>query len=134
MSVKTMAKIMNIPITTIYSKIKRMEKLGIIKGYKAVVDYKKIGINVCAYICISTISGYSKSGKNVPTSEDMVCNELKKIDEVEEIHIVTGPWDIIAKVRVRNVESIGELILNRIRPIEGVTNTITLVSVNDIRS
>jgi len=45
------------PITTVYAKIKRMERMGLIKGYKAVIDAEKLGIGTTAFILVSFTPG-----------------------------------------------------------------------------
>jgi DNA-binding Lrp family transcriptional regulator len=40
---------------------------------------------------------------------------------------VTGPYDVVAAVRVRNNEALGELVVNKIQTVEGVKNPLTLV-------
>ena len=131
--VREISKKIGIPITTIYSKIKRMENLGVIKGYKAIVEGKKIGINVSAFICISTSSEGVKDGGKKPL-EEKVAEELSGIKEVEEIFIVTGPWDIIVKVKAEDVQSVGNMILRKIRRIKGIKDTLTLVSIKDVKT
>lgn len=132
MPVKNISKKIGSPITTVYSKIKKMEKTGVIKGYKAIVDDKKLGRGVTAFICISCVPGNvnntsSKSGR----SEENISKKLSEIPEIEDVYVVTGPWDIILKLKAESVEEIGDISLKRIRTIEGVMNTLTLVSIGD---
>ena len=53
LSSREIAKEINSPITTVFTKIKRMEKLGFIKGYKAVLDAKALGQGATAFILAS---------------------------------------------------------------------------------
>ncbi len=138
MSVKNIAKQINSPITTVYSKIKRMEKTGVIKGYRAILNDKKMGVDVTAFVCISCMPSHLKgSGEDRLKSDiknNLICKRLLEIPEIEEIQVVTGPWDIIAKIKAESVDMVGEIAFNEIRGIEGVTNTLTLVSIGDIKS
>jgi len=136
--VKNIAKTINSPITTVYSKIKKMEKTGVIKSYKAVLDDKKLGTGVTAFVCISMMPNHVKCsvcGKEIKQMDKIdIGEELRKLAEVEYIHMVTGPWDIILQLKAESVENAGEIVTNKIRTIQGVMNTLTLVSLKDIKS
>ena len=47
--------------------------------------------------------------------------------EVQEVHIITGNWDLLLKVRVRDVEELGKFIVDRLRLVRGVEKTLTCV-------
>ena len=53
LSTQNIAKKTNIPITTVHNRIKKLEKEGIIKEYSVVLDNKKIGKPIAAYILIT---------------------------------------------------------------------------------
>ena len=54
---------------------------------------------------------------------------LTKLKEVKTAHTVTGPFDIIILVEAKNLHELGEVILTRIRGAEGVSRTMTCVTV-----
>jgi len=72
---------------------------------------------VSAYVLI-----ISKSG-----TEKKVLEELQKIPEVKESKIVYGEYDIIAKIEVEDVDKLNDFLLERIRPIENIEKTSTLI-------
>ena len=59
----------SIPVTTVHNKIKKMEKEGVIKGYRAVLDKKKLGHHIHALIHITVDSKYMI--ENEITQEDI---------------------------------------------------------------
>jgi len=61
-----------------------------------------------------------------PLHESEVFNTLSKIPEVIELHSLFGEYDLIAKIEAKDYESIGEIIIHKIRTIEGITDTKTL--------
>jgi DNA-binding Lrp family transcriptional regulator len=67
-------------------------------------------------------------------SQRDLAEQISKIQGIEEVHIISGEWDIIAKVRSSSIEDIGDLILDRIRALEGVGSTITCVSFSVVKS
>jgi len=122
-TVKELARKIHSPITTVYNKIKRMEKHGVIKGYKAILDHKKLGLTTTAFIFISFSYEYGNNAR----SQREVVKKIAQLPEVQEAHIVTGDWDIILKVRVRDVDELGRFVIDKLRVIEGVERTLTSV-------
>ena len=61
-----------------------------------------------------------------PAKEHDVYNKLSKVPEIIELHPLFGEYDLIAKIEAENFENIGKIVVNKIRMIEGVTDTKTL--------
>jgi len=64
-----------------------------------------------------------------PSSADRVLNEAKNIEEIKEVHLVTGIYDIIAVVEVNDLKKLGETVAEKIHCIDGVSSTITCIVV-----
>jgi DNA-binding Lrp family transcriptional regulator len=64
-----------------------------------------------------------------PLHEYEVFNKLSKMPEVIEIHPLFGEYDLIAKVEAKDYEGIGEIIIQKIKIIEGITDTKTLTGI-----
>jgi len=58
--------------------------------------------------------------------ESEVLNKLSKIPEIIELHACFGKYDIIAKIEAKDFESIGKILLHKIRTIDGILYTSTL--------
>ncbi|MEM2388548.1 MAG: Lrp/AsnC ligand binding domain-containing protein, partial [Candidatus Thermoplasmatota archaeon] len=54
-----------------------------------------------------------------------LAREIARIENVYEVYIISGEWDLLLKVRGKDMEEIGKLILDKIRAIEGVGKTVT---------
>jgi DNA-binding Lrp family transcriptional regulator len=108
-----------IPITTIHNRIKKMKEEGIIKNYTININFEKIGKPLKAFILITASQG--------SLTQNEIGEKIKSIDCVENVDIVTGTTDIVAEVRVSDMHILNELITNRIRKIEGVDKTQTLM-------
>ena len=72
-----------------------------------------------AYILMNTEVG----------SEKEVLEKLKEIPEIVEAYIVFGIYDIVAKIRVDRQESLGEVVTSKLRRIEKVRYTLTVLAV-----
>jgi DNA-binding Lrp family transcriptional regulator len=64
-----------------------------------------------------------------PLHEYEVFNTLSEIPEVIELHPLFGEYDLIAKIKAKDYESIGEIIIHKIKIIEGITDTKTLTGI-----
>ena len=58
--------------------------------------------------------------------ESEVLNKLSKIPEIIELHSLFGQYDIIAKIEAKDYENIGEIVIHKIRTIDGILYTSTL--------
>jgi DNA-binding Lrp family transcriptional regulator len=65
-----------------------------------------------------------------PLHESEVFNKLSKLHEVIELHPIFGEYDLIAKIEAEDYDSIGKIVLNKIRTIEGVVDTKTLTGIS----
>jgi DNA-binding Lrp family transcriptional regulator len=61
--------------------------------------------------------------------ENRVFNKLSKIPEIIEIHSLFGEYDLIAKIEAKDYESIAEIIIHKIKTIDGITDTKTLTGI-----
>ncbi len=112
--------------TTVHYNIKSMERGGVIKGYKAVFDYKRIGEGFCTYVLVSLDSAeYKDPGK--------IANELAKYEQVESVDIITGGWELIAKVRTADIEGYYEF-SKRVLSLKGIGKTQSLNSLMQVKT
>lgn len=61
-------------------------------------------------------------------SESDVLNDLKKVQGVDEVFAVYGTYDIVAKVKADTMERLKEIVTVRIRKVDNVKATLTLMS------
>jgi len=123
LTAREIAKKIDSPITTVFAKIKRMEELGIIKEYRAVLDPKKLDCGTAAFILASVTYGATNGGK--PFSQRDRAAEIARFPEVQEVHIITGDWDLLIKLRAENVEPIGQFVIDKLRFVKGIEKTLT---------
>lgn len=124
--IAVIAKKLKEPATTIHYNIKRLEKEGTIKTYKAVFDYKKIDEGFCAFVLISL-------SPDEYGNPEKIGKELAKHSEIESVDIVTGDWEMIIKVRTRDQDAYYELIKNVISR-KGVTKIKSLTSLKQVKT
>jgi Lrp/AsnC family transcriptional regulator, leucine-responsive regulatory protein len=125
-STKSIAKDLAIPRATVHERIKRMLDKGIIKGFTAVPDYTKLGEPVTAFVLVSFLP-------NNTVSQRELAKRIADIEGVQEVHVVSGEHDILLKVRGESMESIGSLVIDKLRSIPGVGRTLTMASFASIK-
>ena len=59
-----------------------------------------------------------------------VLNGLSKIKGVKSAHVVAGPYDIIAFIEAKDLESLGNTVVSNVRKISGIVQTMTCVTVS----
>ncbi len=63
--------------------------------------------------------------------EEIAINKLLENDEVKEANIVYGQYDIVMKIRVKNIKALEEFILKNVRPIKEIQESSTLISTHE---
>lgn len=114
------------PRTTIAERIRRLEQQQVILGYTTRLNHARLGQGVVSFVMASFTPA---SG----TSQKEVAKRIARLPGVEEVHVISGEWDILAKVRGQSIESIGELVLEKIRTTPGVARTLTMAAFAGIR-
>jgi len=121
---KEIARKVKSPITTVFAKIKRMEQHGIIKHYKAVLDAEKLGKGTTAFI-LASFSYRKKDESEKIISQREIAKEIARFPEAQEVHIITGDWDILIKVKAKSVDEIGKFVIDKLRRVNGIEKTLT---------
>lgn len=119
-----LSKKLNIPITTVHNRIKKLEHLGVIKGYTVKVDHSKLGRPMLAYILISVMY-MLPNGKKIEQEE--LARKIKKFPEAEDVIITAGVTDIMVKARTASVEELNGFIIKKLRSVDGVDKTQTMI-------
>jgi len=113
----------NTPITTVFAKIKRMEEQGIITQYRAILSAEKLNLCTAAFI-LAAVSYRAKQDGSPITQRD-VAEQIAQFPEVQEVHIITGDWDLLVKLRAENVDAVGKFVVDKLRKINGLDKTLT---------
>lgn len=64
--------------------------------------------------------------------EKAVYEELSKIQEIIEIHPLFGEFDILVKIQSNDIDSIGNIVINKIRSIKGIMDTKTMIGTKSL--
>src|SRR3990167_6385937 len=126
---KEIAKKVKLPITTVHHRIKRLEENNIInKNFKLNFNYSKLRKTFLFYILV-TVNYNVITGHKIDQAE--IARKIKHLEGTEEVSIVTGDTDIILKVRMSSVDELNKYITEKLRNIEGIDKTKTMLVLNN---
>jgi DNA-binding Lrp family transcriptional regulator len=125
-SVKELAKQVHMPRATVFDHLKKLKQKKTIKRFTIQPDFEQLGLTTTAFIWV----------KFTPTKKILqrkVAQEIAKLKGVYEVHLVSGEWDILVKARAKSMRELGELIIDRMRLIEGVSQTMTSTAFTTVK-
>lgn len=96
-------------------RVRRLEEEGVIDGYTARLNARRLGLNLMAFIQISM-------DKHIPERFEGFESAVANFPEVLECHLITGQAaDYLLKVVVEDMDGYQQFLLNKITRIEGVS-------------
>jgi Lrp/AsnC family leucine-responsive transcriptional regulator len=116
-----LAEAVGLSIPSVSERLEKLQNRGIIKGYTVLIDEKKIGYDIKAFIRVTM-----ESSKYYPT----FVAHVQKEDEILECYSITGEGSHILKVLVPNTSAL-EALLAKIQSWQGVTGTSTSVVLSE---
>lgn len=116
----------NLSQPAVHQRIKRLERLGIITGYHADINRERLGYDLLCYIHIS-LAGHDAQTNNA------FREAVSQLPELLSCHHVTGDFDYILKVLLRNRRDLEAFILNRITHIQGIDRIQTSIVLGEVK-
>jgi DNA-binding Lrp family transcriptional regulator len=113
---------LGISTVTVLSRIQKLEKLKIIKGYSAILDDEKLGYDLTALIEISVKKGQMA----------LVEKEVSTLDNVCAVYDITGQTDTIVVAKFKNREELSEFV-KELSSKPNVENTNTHMVLNTVK-
>ncbi len=111
------AEEVGLSVPSVSERMRKLEERGIIKGYHAIVDAKRLHMDITAFIRVMV------DGSDYYPS---LVQHAVEMDEVQEVHSITGEGSHILKIRTRNTTTLEQL-LSRIQAWPGVHGTSTSI-------
>ena len=125
------ARKINEPSATIHYNIKKLEREGAIKTYKAVFDHKKIEEGFCVYVLVNTSP--SEYEHDWSRYQSKIVEELAKHKEVESVDILAGEWDLILKIRTKDQDEYYDF-LGKVVSRVAIQKSISLISLKQSKT
>jgi len=126
LSIRDIANRINLSPTPTHERIRRMEKLGIIKEYAAVLDRRKVDKGMMV-ICMIALNAHNKK------TAGRFIEEVSRLREVVELHNISGDFDFMLKILAPNMDAFHEFFVNTLSEIEGIGQTKSIFVMNSIK-
>jgi len=122
----SLAREVNLSTTPCAERVRRLERNGIITGYKALVDPARIGLPICIFV-------EAKLDHTTPEAFERFREAVSELDEVEECYMIAGEFDYLLKLRVSDV-SVHRRFMNESLPrLPDVQQTRSYVVVEELK-
>jgi Lrp/AsnC family transcriptional regulator, regulator for asnA, asnC and gidA len=104
------------------SRINKLEDRGVVKGYAVILDPVKLGYDLTAIIFVQTEGGYLKDLEN----------ELSQMSNIIALYEITGDFDVVAIVKLKDRDSLNSLIKNLLVT-PHIKKTMTNITLNVVK-
>jgi len=107
---------------TVHVRMKKLERMGIVRGSTLDLDFSKLGYDITAFLGI-----YLEKS----SMYEEVSRELMKIPEILTIHYTTGNYSIFTKIACKDTKHLRDILHNKVQSILGVVRTETMISLEE---
>jgi Lrp/AsnC family leucine-responsive transcriptional regulator len=125
-SVTELARRIGLSKSPTQTRLKRLEEVGYIRGYRAVLDPIRLGLDHVAFVEV----------KMVDTREGTLAKfnaAVAAIPEIEQAHLIAGNFDYLLKVRTQDMHSYRRVLAEKVSTLPGVSATSTFVAMEAVK-
>ena len=119
-----LAKVAGLSVSATAERVKRLEERGAIRGWRADLDPAAVGCPLLGFVLIAI-----QPGKDVAPLR----RALRKLDEVLELHAVTGSFALMAKLRVASLAAFEAMVDEDIRSQPAVARVETMLALSTVK-
>ena len=124
---KEMALKLNLSVTAVYERIKKLEREGIIEKYVALINRSKVEKGFVVFCHLKLIQ---HTREFITTFE----NEITQLLEVIECHHVSGDYDYILKIIVKDMEAYREFLVNKLTTLQHIGSTHSTFMISEVKN
>lgn len=124
---KELSMVLNLSVTAVYERIKKLEREGVIKKYVALLDRNKIEK---AFVVFCHIKLIQHTKDLIHTFE----SEVVKLEEVSECFHVSGDYDYILKVNVKDMEEFREFMVTKLTGLQHIGSTHSSFMIGEVKN
>jgi Lrp/AsnC family leucine-responsive transcriptional regulator len=123
-SARAIAKQIAMSPSAVSERIQRLERDGVILSYIAMFDPARLGAGMLAIVGVET---------DHQTPIEKILATMMDIPECERVYVVTGEWDLLLHVRVRDHHHLSEVLFNRVMKTVGYGRSETMIAMYENR-
>ena len=122
-----LARRVHLSATGLQKRLRRLEEAGVITRYVAMLDREALGLDMLCFVQVTL-------QRHEPDAVANFRREVQSMAEVLECHHLTGEFDFLLKVVVRNRKHLEKFILNTLTPVHGMDKIRTSLVLSEIKS
>ena len=119
LTTEQMAVMLNMTEAEVNAAIAKLEKDGVVRGYKPLIDWDKTGEELVTAIIELNVAPSKDEGF------DGIANTIMSFDEVEGLSLMSGGHDLMVTVNGRTFKDVAMFVAKRLSPLPGVLGTAT---------
>jgi len=104
LTIKELSQKVHLSVSPVYERVRRLEREGFIKGYVAVLDAEKID---CGFVAFC----YLKMKQHTHENAVQIMERVQDIPEIVECHNISGDFDFLLKIYVKNMKQYQEFVM-----------------------
>lgn len=118
---------LNLSITAVYERIKKLEKSGVISKYVALIDSKKVQKSFLVFCHVKLVQ---HSQEYLSVFE----REILKLDEVSECFHIAGSYDYLLKVYVKDMPEYRQFMVSKLTTIKHIGSTQSSFMISEVKN
>ena len=123
---KALANQLNLSVTAVFERIKKLENQEVINKYVALVKKEKVDKTFVAFCHI-------KLSQHLQEYVIQFEKEVAKLTEVIECHHISGDYDYLLKVVVKDMEAFREFMVEKLTTIKHIGSTHSMFVINEVK-
>jgi len=117
---------LGLSVTAVYERIKKLEREGVINKYVSLLNKEKLGLGFVVFCQIKLV----KHAKEYLTKFE---REVKQLDEVLECYHVSGDYDYLLKVIVKDMQHYRQFMVTKLTTIQHIGSTHSSFNISEVK-
>jgi DNA-binding Lrp family transcriptional regulator len=122
-----LARRVDLSPTGLQKRLKKLEENGLIRGYVTLVDHEAVGYDLLCFVQVTLM-------RHDLHDVSAFRQQIGALDEILECHHVTGEYDYLLKVVVRNRAHLEQFLMQKLTPVPGIDKIRTSIVLREIKS
>ncbi len=118
---------LNLSVTAVYERIKKLERINVIDSYVAILNKQQVEMDFVVFCHV-------KLEKHAKNSIHHFEAEVAKLNEVLECFHISGDYDYLLKVVVRDMENFRNFMVNKLTTIQYIGSTQSSFAINEVKN
>ncbi len=125
-SITELARRIGLSKSPTQARLRRLEDMGVIRGYRAILDPIRLGLDHVAFVEVRMLDTREASLEAFNAA-------VSQVPEIEQVHLIAGNFDYLLKVRTADMRSYRRVLAEKISTLPHVSTTSTYVAMQAVK-